>query len=193
MRWGASLGYLGVLLIFSIEALRPSAAKLSARLSVLMPLQGLILLGLSPIPPADEPPQADKSQPEANTANAAVIEDGLGSQDSPPDGAASKLKARLTMLLAKDPVVQLFALFPEALGDTSYCQYVLQFIAYNVWPLHDLQDASRLICFQLFLLAISALTAQTFLPWSRDLWSVPLFVSVYSLALLCLYLTSHYC
>jgi len=48
MRCGAVLGYLGLLLVFLVPAIRPLGHKLSARLSVLMPLQGLILLGLSP-------------------------------------------------------------------------------------------------------------------------------------------------
>ena len=46
-RYGATLGYMGLLAVFLIEPIRPMAHKLSARLSVLMPLQGLLLLGLS--------------------------------------------------------------------------------------------------------------------------------------------------
>jgi len=49
VRCGAVCGYLGLLLVFLVPALRPVAHKLSARLSVLMPLQGLVLLGLSPL------------------------------------------------------------------------------------------------------------------------------------------------
>jgi peptidoglycan/LPS O-acetylase OafA/YrhL len=48
--FGASIGYIGLLVVFLTPAVRPAAAKLSARLSILMPLQGLILLGLSPLP-----------------------------------------------------------------------------------------------------------------------------------------------
>ena len=45
--FGASLGYLGLALVCFVPALAPLSPKLSMRLSVLMPLQGLILLGLS--------------------------------------------------------------------------------------------------------------------------------------------------
>lgn len=43
---GASVGLTGLLLLFSLPALRPVGFKLSARLSVLLPLQGLLLFGL---------------------------------------------------------------------------------------------------------------------------------------------------
>ncbi|KAK3253314.1 hypothetical protein CYMTET_37437 [Cymbomonas tetramitiformis] len=44
---GAVVGYTGLLLVFFVKAIRPAAHKLSSRLSILMPLQGLLLLGLS--------------------------------------------------------------------------------------------------------------------------------------------------
>ena len=50
IRWGASIGYVGLLLVFCEPSVRPTARKLSARLSILMPLQGLVLIGLSPLP-----------------------------------------------------------------------------------------------------------------------------------------------
>ena len=40
-------GYLGLAAVFLVPALRPGAAKLTARLSVLMPLQAALLFGLS--------------------------------------------------------------------------------------------------------------------------------------------------
>ena len=46
---GAILGYAALLFVFNVPSVRPTAAKLSARLSVLMIPQGSILLGLSPI------------------------------------------------------------------------------------------------------------------------------------------------
>ncbi|CAM9132528.1 unnamed protein product [Chrysoparadoxa australica] len=46
-KYGATIGYLGLTLIFSVPELRPPAAKLSCRLGVLAPLQGLLLLGLA--------------------------------------------------------------------------------------------------------------------------------------------------
>jgi peptidoglycan/LPS O-acetylase OafA/YrhL len=54
----APLGYLALGLIFFVPALRPPAAKLSARLSVLMPLQSSILFGLAGLPGVEHPPLA---------------------------------------------------------------------------------------------------------------------------------------
>ena len=51
LRWGTSLGYALLLCVFLVKDIRPYAAKLSARLSILMVPQGLILIGLSPLPP----------------------------------------------------------------------------------------------------------------------------------------------
>jgi len=59
MRFGAMFGYLGLILVFSVEDLQPNGYKLSARLSVLLPLQGLVLLGLSPLPRWNRPCQKD--------------------------------------------------------------------------------------------------------------------------------------
>ena len=50
-RFGASVGYLGLLWVFNDKDIRPTSYKLSARLSVLMLLQGLVLAGLAPIEP----------------------------------------------------------------------------------------------------------------------------------------------
>jgi len=50
MRFGSSLGYFWLLLVFTVEPLRPASWKLSARLSVLQAAQGLVILGLAPIP-----------------------------------------------------------------------------------------------------------------------------------------------
>jgi peptidoglycan/LPS O-acetylase OafA/YrhL len=44
-----SMGYIGLFLVFSIKAIQPPSWKLSTRLSILLPLQGLILYGLSGI------------------------------------------------------------------------------------------------------------------------------------------------
>ena len=48
-RGSATAGYGGLLLVFLARDLRPAAHKLSCRLSILMPLQAMILVGLSPI------------------------------------------------------------------------------------------------------------------------------------------------
>jgi len=44
------LGYLGLLLVFCVPDLRPWGYKLSARLSVLLPFQAMVLLGLAGLP-----------------------------------------------------------------------------------------------------------------------------------------------
>jgi peptidoglycan/LPS O-acetylase OafA/YrhL len=43
------MGYIGLFLVFSIKAIQPPSWKLSTRLSILLPLQGLVLYGLSGI------------------------------------------------------------------------------------------------------------------------------------------------
>ena len=50
IRFGACIGYIILILIFSIEEIKPPARKLSTRLSILLPAHGLIMLGLSPLP-----------------------------------------------------------------------------------------------------------------------------------------------
>jgi len=50
MEFVAPLGYLGLILVFTQEPLRPWAFKLSARLSVLLPFQAMVLLGLAGLP-----------------------------------------------------------------------------------------------------------------------------------------------
>ena len=100
MRFGATLGYVGLILVFTVEELQPSAYKLSARLSVLLPLQGLVLLGLSPLPQW--------------VANNRLI----------------------------DPLAYLFAFGPTWIGEVSYCQYILQFIMYNLFPVAYIGNAS---------------------------------------------------
>jgi hypothetical protein len=52
-RFGAAIGYVGLMLVFTVREIRPTSYKLSARLSVLMLLQGLVLVGLCPITPPD--------------------------------------------------------------------------------------------------------------------------------------------
>mmetsp|Transcript_93047 Transcript_93047/g.262315 ORF Transcript_93047/g.262315 Transcript_93047/m.262315 type:complete len:1047 (+) Transcript_93047:1-3141(+) len=56
----APAGYLGLLLLFSVPALHPPAAKLSARLSILLPLQAAVLLGLAGLPGAEPTAMASK-------------------------------------------------------------------------------------------------------------------------------------
>eukprot|EP00419_Tripos_fusus_P070587 CAMPEP_0172890128 /NCGR_PEP_ID=MMETSP1075-20121228/140469_1 /TAXON_ID=2916 /ORGANISM="Ceratium fusus, Strain PA161109" /LENGTH=190 /DNA_ID=CAMNT_0013744327 /DNA_START=114 /DNA_END=682 /DNA_ORIENTATION=+ len=46
----APLGYVGLFLVFCFPAAQPPAAKLSSRLSVLLPFQSMVLLGLAGLP-----------------------------------------------------------------------------------------------------------------------------------------------
>ena len=120
-RWGASIGYGGLLLVFTVRDLRPPSHKLSARLSVLMLLQGLVLVGLAPLPTA--------AAPNSNPAS--------GDEET---GGLQRLRAvRLvrclfrSLGLLRDPLAWLLAKSPAAWGNVSYSQYVLQFIAYALW------------------------------------------------------------
>ena len=79
-----ALGYLGLLWVFLHREIRPAGALLSARLSVLLPLQGMVLLGFS------------------------------GN------------RSYLSRMLSWRPL--------RVLGDLSYAQYLLQFVAADVWP-----------------------------------------------------------
>jgi len=117
IRFGASLGYLGLILVFSIEEIQPVSYKLSARLSILLPLQGLMILGLSPLP------QQEDTDP---TTKRGIVQ---------------------------DPLAILFALAPAWVGDLSYCQYVLQFPLYSVFPVEQITNPS----FFMFLLGGSVL------------------------------------
>ena len=140
LRCGAAAGYVGLLVVFLIPAAQPAARKLSARLSVLMPLQGLVLLGLSPLP-------AMPSQLHAQPAD----------------------RHWLDVFAAIDPVSRLFSLAPGIIGDTSYCQYLLQWIVYDVWPLQHL-SAGDLIGFLASLLMLSMLLAKGILEPAKDWW-----------------------
>jgi len=81
----APLGYLGLALVFFFPTFRPPAAKLSARLSVLLPFQSMILLGLAGLP-----------------------------------GYQPKVAQTVSEL--------------NFLEGYSYAVYVMQFIAYGLWP-----------------------------------------------------------
>jgi len=63
--WGTSLGYFVILFVFLNKSVRPYSHKISSRLSILMIPQGLILLGLSPLPP----PKQEESKEHKNDAS----------------------------------------------------------------------------------------------------------------------------
>ena len=46
---GATIGYTGLLVIFTVRKLQPISYELSARLGLLLPLHGIMILGLSPL------------------------------------------------------------------------------------------------------------------------------------------------
>lgn len=140
MRCGATVGYLGLLLVFLVPALRPVAHKLSARLSVLMPLQGMVLLGLSPLA---APPASAHVQPSS------ILWIGCS--------------------WAADPVARLFANVPEFFGDVSYSQYLLQWIVYDVWPVASLSGLDLIALFVL-LVCLAMLTVIIVLRPAKDWW-----------------------
>ena len=57
-----------------------------------------------------------------------------------------------------DPVERLLSLAPPSAGNVSYSQYVLQFIAFALWPARVLGWADGLLFF-VFLLSCSYLAA----------------------------------
>ena len=116
LQWScASVGYIGLILIFNLESAEPPAYKISSRLSILMPLQGLVLLGLS---------------------------------------------------FEEDPLARVFRRVPKVIGDSSYAQYVLQFIAYDLWPLVRIGDPS----FFIFLASLAILGQKLVQDNARWLW-----------------------
>jgi peptidoglycan/LPS O-acetylase OafA/YrhL len=144
--WGASLGYLGLLLVFNLPELRPPSYKISARLTVLMLLQGLVLVGLAPLPPA---------------ATSDELEEWSSRCPPPPMGGGTYLR---------DPVALLLSYSPAAWGNVSYAQYVLQFIAYALWPVDKLTHAYQLLLFFLFLLACSYLCSHLIIMPCNKRW-----------------------
>ena len=100
--------------MFLVPALRPGAAKLTARLSVLMPLQAALLFGLS---------------------------------------------------FAQDPISRVLALAPAATGDVSYAQYIVQFVAMNVYGSSKYSPA-----FFVFLAACAYASATLVTKRGRKLW-----------------------
>ena len=132
----AALGYTGLLLVFNIEEMQPMAYKLSSRLSILMPLQGLVLLGLS---------------------------------------------------MQEDPVATCFKKVPKIIGDSSYSQYVLQFIAYELWPTRKIGDVS----FFIFLASAAVISVKAIQENARKLWmttklSLLVAPSVLTIVLVCM-------
>ena len=109
---GASLGYAGLLMVFMVQDLQPLAHKLSARLSILMPLQALVLLGLSPLPPLPAPRAAVATQP-------------------PPP-------FRDPIELGFSAIARLGG---TTIGATSYCVYVSQLAVWALWPVADLGNS----------------------------------------------------
>jgi len=127
-RCGASLGYAGLLMVFLVEDLQPLAHKLSARLSILMPLQALVLLGLSPLPPLPA-----------------------------RRGAGATHVCYVPPTRFRDPIELGFSAIARlggtTIGATSYCVYVSQLAVWALWPVADLGDS--LVAFFIFLLSLA--------------------------------------
>jgi len=97
----------------------------SALSVLLMLLQGLVLVGLAPLPTLPPPP------PSSAQATAAAAADPLGAaKRGSRQGSQwhSLLRLRSSMASARDPLAALLALSPAAWGNVSYAQYVLQFV-----------------------------------------------------------------
>ena len=148
-RFGATLGYAGLLAVFTTSA--PALHKISARLSVLMPLQGLVLVGLCPITPAGS------ARRTADEPKAAAEE-----------GWWPALAARLRRV--PDPVEWLFSYAPPTWGNISYAQYLLQFIAYALWPRAQLRHWWELLLFFVFLGSIAHLAAHLLITPLSSRW-----------------------
>ena len=141
-RAGACLGYLGLIVIFMfLKEAGAAKAKISARLGILMPLQGIILLGLSPL------------------------------------RGLAKNPSKITWFFQQtgaDPVANLFHKAPAWLGDVSYSQYVLQILAYTVWPMKlDVFGRWGFVPFFAFLQSVSFFTAMTIQTPARKAWMRP--------------------
>ena len=124
----ATIGYFGLLLVFNVKEMRPASHKLSARLSVLMLLQGLVLVGLAPI------------------SNPAV--------SNTEEVKKYSFAYYVTKRRLRDPVEWLFSHAPATWGNLSYAQYVLQFVAYSLWPVKSL-GPGEVVLFFMFLLSMS--------------------------------------
>jgi hypothetical protein len=131
-RLGASIGYFGLLLMFHMPELRPISFKLSARLSVLMLLQGLVLVGLTPLP---------------RPASIIVLPEGYQ-----PGGSVKPRSCSL-----RDPIEAILAHSPAALGDLSYAQYLMQFLVLRLWPIKPIGTNLELLGFFALLLGSSQL------------------------------------
>ena len=144
-RFGATLGYSGLLVVFTSSA--PTLHKISARLSVLMLLQGLVLVGLCPITPAGS------TRLTAHESKAEVWQ---------------AFAAKLWRL--PDPVEWLFSYAPPTWGNISYAQYLLQFIAYALWPRAQLRHWWELLLFFVFLGSIAHLAAHLIIAPLSSRW-----------------------
>ena len=143
-RFGASVGVTGLLVVFLCRSVRIQSYPLSARLSVLMPLQGLIIVGLAPI----RPPSAASSGKVA------------------PSAARSPLAA----LAMACPVEMVFRHASPQLGNVSYAMFLLQYIAYYLWPRARIESVRELCCFMLWLLATAYLASRLIIAPLAGAW-----------------------
>jgi peptidoglycan/LPS O-acetylase OafA/YrhL len=141
-RAGASLGYIILIIVFlSLKEAGAAKAKISARLGLFMPMQGLILLGLSPL---------------------------RGLQRDPSE------VRRWWQQYGADPLANLFKMCPGWIGDVSYAQYVLQILAYTVYPVRlDVFGRWGFIPFFAWLQGVSFLAAMTIQTPARKAWMRP--------------------
>eukprot|EP00937_MAST-01D_sp_MAST-1D-sp2_P008098 g8098.t1 len=150
INWGATAGYLGLLLVFNIPEMRPASHKLSARIGLLMPLQGLVLLGLSPLVPLRGAHWCRSGRVCAG--------DAPRQRPAPP-------------FFAADPVARLCAMLTcQVTGNLSYAQYVFQMLAYTLFPAQRFA-AGDVLAFFLFLLPLSWVCAVFVHEPAKRAWS----------------------
>ena len=140
--YGASLGLGGLLIIFNLRDLRPTSFKLSARLSILMPLQGLLLIGLCPIR--------------------------RGQSEKVGNGRWRKpcWHDPVLLLLEHLPIGPL----QRRTAFVSYSQYLLQFVIYGLWPRARIEKPHELCLFFVTLIGTSYVCAAVLVSPASRLW-----------------------
>jgi len=129
------------------------------------------------MPPHNVQATQDAQQgPQLLVINAQIAQSRLASEDTHLTGSDARAvesqeprDSVRASVFAVDPIARLFGCAPEIIGDVSYCQYLLQWIAYDLWPLAKL-PAADLMAFLAFLLLLSYVLAKGVLGWAKGLW-----------------------
>ena len=143
---------------------------------------GVMHFGPYAMMPPESPPhnvqatQDAQQGPQLLVINAQIAQSRLASEDTHLTGSDARAvesqeprDSVRASVFAVDPIARLFGCAPEIIGDVSYCQYLLQWIAYDLWPLAKL-PAADLMAFLAFLLLLSYVLAKGVLGWAKGLW-----------------------